>query len=70
MNIEESLQIVKDKIPEGYDVVVKVSKNKILVELETPNDFQSVSTDGDIVGQILSALDQAIDDAESFNDEI
>ena len=70
MNIEESLQIVKDKIPEGYDVVVKVSKNKIAVDLETPNDFQSVPTDGNIVDQILSALDQAIDDAESFNDEI
>ena len=47
MNIEESMQIVKDKIPEGYNVVVKVSKNKILVELETPDGIQYVSTDGD-----------------------
>jgi len=66
MNIAEALLIVKDKIPEGYDVIVKTSKNKIWVELETPNDMQSVLTDGDVVDQILSALDQAVDDAESF----
>ena len=60
MIIADALLIVKEKIPEGYSVVVTASKGKIEVTLETPDGTQSVS-EGTIPEQILAASDQAID---------
>lgn len=63
MNLIEAMDIVCNKIPEGYSVVLRINRDGCDVELETPDGVQTVSSDSeDLIGKVLSASDQAIDD--------
>ena len=51
------------ELPEGYDVVIRCAPDGWVVELETPDGTQSVTNNGDLIGDVYTAVQQAKEDA-------